>query len=209
MDAQSAGRYYNSPKPLRYHFALLPYLFRFLEGLPPHAKVLDAGCGNGFFSGKMLEHGYRVTGIDVSTTGIEVCRREYPDGIFHAAPVDSSRLPELIGTGFDAIVAMEVVEHLYSMKDFLENCRRVLSNHGSLVISTPYHGYWKNLGLALSGRLEAHLQPEIEGGHIKFWSRRSITRALETNGFQVTAFAGCGRWPHLWKSMLIKAVPRA
>jgi hypothetical protein len=39
-------------------------------------------------------------------------------------------------------------------------------------VSTPYHGYHKNLGLALSGKMDAHFTALWEGGHIKFFSIR-------------------------------------
>lgn len=203
---EPSGRYYISEEPRNYQFELTPVLFRLLANLPPGARVLDAGCGNGFFSGKMLERGYRVTGIDVSQTGIEICRREHPQGSFHQLGVGHPDLPSVIGDQFDAVVALEVIEHLYSMKEFLDGCKRVLSKKGILILSTPYHGYAKNLWLALSGRLDAHFQAGHEGGHIKFWSRRSLESVLLREGFHPDAFTGCGRLPYLWKSMLIRAV---
>ena len=80
-------------------------------------------------------------------------------------------------------------------------CRR----GGEIIISTPYHGYLKNLALALSGKLDAHFTALWDGGHIKFFSRNTLETLLVESGFEVTDFIGAGRWPYLWKSMLIKA----
>ena len=76
---------------------------------------------------------------------------------------------------------------------------------GTLIITTPYHGYFKNLALAAAGKLDGHFTVLWDGGHIKFFSRRTLTALLELEGFEVTAFCGAGRWPYLWKSMVLAA----
>jgi len=48
----------------------------------------------------------------------------------------------------------------------------------------------------------------VGGGHIKFWSRKTITQLLSENGFEVTEFSGVGRFPYLWKSMVIVAIKK-
>jgi 2-polyprenyl-3-methyl-5-hydroxy-6-metoxy-1,4-benzoquinol methylase len=199
-------RDYDSATSHRYHLELLPHLMNSLAELPAGARVLDAGCGNGFISGEFLKRGFRVLGIDVSESGINICRREYSTGQFEVASICDPDIKRIIGDEFDAIVASEVVEHLYSPAEFLDNCHSLLKKNGILALSTPYHGYLKNLLLALAGKLDAHLQADHEGGHIKFWSRRSLTKELEAHGFRIVRIVGCGRIPFLWKSMAVKAV---
>jgi len=74
-----------------------------------------------------------------------------------------------------------------------------------LVISTPYHGYIKNLALSVFDKWDSHHTPLWHGGHIKFWSRKTLTQLLEDNGFKVIGFSGVGRIPYLWKSMILIA----
>ncbi|TAF47005.1 MAG: hypothetical protein EAZ64_01050 [Sphingobacteriales bacterium] len=74
---------------------------------------------------------------------------------------------------------------------------------GELIISTPYHGYFKNLLIALTGNFDRHFTVLWDGGHIKFWSINTLTKLLEEKQFTVTKFVGCGRFPLLWKSMII------
>lgn len=76
---------------------------------------------------------------------------------------------------------------------------------GELIISCPYHGYFKNLVLAVTGKIDAHLTVLWDGGHIKFWRRKTLTKLLEEFGFEIISFKGSGRFPYLWKSMFIKA----
>ena len=84
--------------------------------------------------------------------------------------------------------------------------RKVLGDRrGEIIISTPYHGYWENLALALTNKMDSHFTALWDGGHIKFWSRRTLTQLLNEFGFEVTEFHGSGRLPLLWKSMFVRA----
>lgn len=203
--ASAIGREYASARLERHHKLLLPTLLRCLEGVPKGAQVLDLGCGTGFLSGELIARGYRVTGVDVSPSGIEIARRGYPGGSFHLASVTDPELPSIVGSGFAAIISVEVIEHLYSPAAFLSNCRALLDYDGLLIITTPYHGYVKNLATAVAGRFDHHFQPGSEGGHIKFWSKGSLTKSLKRHDFRLVDFHGCGRFPFLWKSMAVKA----
>ena len=175
---------------------------------PPARRVLDLGCGTGYISGRLIARGYQVTGIDVSESGIDLARQAHPQGQFHCCGVGDDGLEARIGGKFDAIVSVEVVEHLYSPAQWAAACYNLLCDNGTLIVTTPYHGYVKNLLLALTGRMDGHFQPLSEGGHIKFWSRRTLTRLLEQHGFHVVAFRGRGRLPGFWKSMILKAVKK-
>jgi len=84
----------------------------------------------------------------------------------------------------------------------------VLGPGGLLVISTPYHGFLKNLVLSIFNAWDAHLTALWCGGHIKFWSRKTLTTLLTENGFHVSQFHGVGRVPYLWKSMVVVARKR-
>lgn len=74
-----------------------------------------------------------------------------------------------------------------------------------MIISTPYHGYVKNLVLAVTGKLDNHFSALWDGGHIKFWSKKTLYRLLQEQDFEIEFFLGVGRLPLLWKSMLVKA----
>jgi len=63
----------------------------------------------------------------------------------------------------------------------------------------------KNVALALAGKMDDHYTALVDGEHIKFWSRKTLTTLLEEFDFRVTDFRGAGRLPYLWKSMLVRA----
>ena len=70
-------------------------------------------------------------------------------------------------------------------------------------MTTPYHGYLKNLALSLAGKWDHHHTALWHGGHIKFWSRRSLTKLLTAESFLHQQFLGVGRLPWLWNSMVL------
>ena len=102
----------------------------------------------------------------------------------------------------DLIICLEVVEHLFNPQLLVETARNVLKPGGHVIISTPYHGYLKNLALALFNKWDFHHHPERVGGHIKFWSSSTLRSLFEKDSFRAVQFRGAGRAPYLWNSMI-------
>ena len=167
--------------------------------------ILDLGCGNGFLANYLIKNGFNVYGTDASLEGITIAKNANPDRFF-LQDLSIGKLPiELQQFQFDTIISTEVIEHLYDPGGFIDFCKTLLPNGGELIISTPYHGYLKNLVLSIFNKWDSHLGPAWRGGHIKFWSKKTLSDLLISKGFKVVTFKGCGRIPYLWKSMLIKA----
>ena len=167
--------------------------------------ILDLGCGNGHLVNHLLNQGFNIYGTDASAKGIAIANQLNP-GRFFVQDLETDKLPEgLQNIGFDTIISTEVIEHLYNPEVFINFCKQALAKNGQIIISTPYHGYLKNLVIALFNKWDSHVDPLWLGGHIKFWSKKTLTRILENAGFTVTQFKGCGRFPYFWKSMIIKA----
>jgi SAM-dependent methyltransferase len=166
-------------------------------------RILDLGCGNGALAAYLSAKGFGVEGCDSSKDGIRIAKAAHPHIRFHLLPMEGNA--EDLGT-FDAVISTEVIEHLYLPRQLPRFASRVLSPGGHLVVSTPYHGFAKNLLLSVMNKWDHHHNPLWDGGHIKFWSRTTLTQLLHEEGFVVTAFLGVGRFHYLWKSMLLTAV---
>ena len=95
-------------------------------------------------------------------------------------------LPELRKIPFRTVISMEVIEHLHSPRTFAAFVRSILEANGGgrFILTTPYHGYLKNLSIALAGKADRHYSALWEGGHIKFWSRRTLAILLREAGFR-------------------------
>jgi 2-polyprenyl-3-methyl-5-hydroxy-6-metoxy-1,4-benzoquinol methylase len=171
--------------------------------LKPGARVLDIGCGNGFTAGQFYSRGCTVVGIDLSNEGIQHARRAHHGVRFELMPADDRVLQNLACEPFDLVVSTEVVEHLYAPRPYIAGCFAALKPGGRLVLSTPYHGYLKNLVLAVTGHFDIHADPLWDGGHIKLWSRKSLSALLAEAGFTCLQFQGTGRLPFLWMTMVM------
>ncbi|MES2485550.1 MAG: class I SAM-dependent methyltransferase [Bacteroidota bacterium] len=168
-------------------------------------RILDLGCGNGYLVNYLLSKGYDAFGTDASAEGVAIAKQTNANR-FYLQDLSTGKLPtELQDKQFDTVISTEVIEHLYDPAGFINFCKRCLAPGGEIIISTPYHGYLKNLLLSLFNKWDTHLNPMWHGGHIKVWSRNTLSKALTEAGFTVTGFTGCGRIPYFWKSMIIKA----
>lgn len=168
-------------------------------------SICDLGCGNGHITGRLAALGYHVTGIDASTSGINIARRAYPGVNFIESLIDRNLNQKLGLANFDLVISSDVIEHLYRPSDLLEAANSLLKPGGQLLIGTPYHGYLKNLVLAATGRMDAHFSSLHDGGHIKFFSVRTLSQLLRTHGFEGLSFSFYGRAPWLWKNMICHA----
>lgn len=163
-------------------------------------RVFDLGCGNGQIAGLLAGNRFDVVGVDTSESGIAVARGAYPKCRFEVASAYDD-LAARFGR-FPIVISLEVVEHLYEPRRFAQTLFDLVEPGGTAIVSTPYHGYLKNLALALSGRLDRHFTALWDGGHIKFFSIATLRTLLMEAGFRPVDFVRVGRIGPLAKSML-------
>ena len=84
----------------------------------------------------------------------------------------------------------------------LETVVTLLKPGGYLIIGTPYQGYLKNLALSILDGWDAHHTVAWDGGHIKFFSVKTLSTLVARHGFELMAFHYLGRAPWLWKNMI-------
>jgi 2-polyprenyl-3-methyl-5-hydroxy-6-metoxy-1,4-benzoquinol methylase len=180
---------------------LEPVIFRYIHNHNVRS-VLDIGCGNGAIDRDMAELCATVVGMDPSESGIEEAKKNCPKGKFYH--LDIYDAPEAISENeFDMVVSTEVVEHIFYPRFLPRFASKKLKKGGIFLLSTPYHGYLKNVAIAALGKWDNHHTVLWDGGHIKFWSRATLAKLLEEEGFELIGFHGCGRIPYLWKSMIL------
>jgi len=162
--------------------------------------LFEIGCGNGATADMLGQLGFDVTGVDTSISGIQIANKSFP----HLKLFQGSAYDDLVKKygRFPIVISLEVIEHLFYPRKFASTFYSLLEDGGMGVISTPYHGYLKNLALALTGKMDAHFSSLWDGGHIKFWSMRTLTSLLYETGFEDISFVRVGRIPFLAKSMI-------
>lgn len=204
---------YKDSAPIHHHAYLLPLLLEILAKrqatTTKSLRILDLGCGNGSLTNQLVLQGYEVTGIDSSKEGILIARQSFPNCEFIEGSVYNLPYREL-EHAFDVVISLEVIEHLLYPRELLRAAKRCLkSEQGLLILTTPYHGYLKNLILALTGHMDQHFTALWDGGHIKFFSVATLTKLLQEEGLADIRFQFAGRLPLLWKTMLCCSSPIA
>ena len=116
--------------------------YRFAETLASGRRILDAGCGAGYGTALLGQRAESACGVDLSLETLQWARREYAGGKASFEQADCSALPFRDGS-FDLVTAFEVIEHLPDWKGFLHEARRVLTDAGQLLVSTPNRVYYQ------------------------------------------------------------------
>ena len=202
MSNETAIDYHHADaEPPHGHQYLLPPSLKLIEQQKP-SRVFDLGCGNGSFVKKLGSLGIQAQGVDPSREGIE---RALGADANLKVEVGSAYEPlaERFGK-FPMLVSQEVIGHVYYPKKFARSVAELLEPGGTAIISTPYHGYLKNLALALTGKMDDHFTALWEHGIIKFWSVATLTQLFAEAGLKCEQVIRAGRVPALAKSMILK-----
>jgi 2-polyprenyl-3-methyl-5-hydroxy-6-metoxy-1,4-benzoquinol methylase len=182
------------------HGYLVQPLLDEIDRLKP-ARAFEIGAGSGYVASLLAERGIEITAIEPSESGVALARRHHPNVKMHAGSVYDD-LAKTYGR-FPLVLSLEVVEHLMYPRLFAKAVFDLLEAGGTAIVSTPYHGYLKNLALAITGKMDAHFTALWDGGHIKFWSIATLTSLMEEAGLRVERVVRVGRVPVLAKSMIL------
>ena len=188
--------------PQGHHAVLLPGLEAFLPKAPQ--RIIDIGCGYGQVTNWLHEKGHSVTGCDFAPGAIEIAKKSYPNVDFFVTDAERELPPNTPEGGFDGLVSVEVIEHLYDPMTAIQKMRNMIKPGGWAIITTPYHGYFKNLAISLVDGWDEHWMVDFPGGHIKFFSLKTLKTMLLDCGFIEPEYKLLGRVPLLRMQMVFK-----
>jgi 2-polyprenyl-6-hydroxyphenyl methylase / 3-demethylubiquinone-9 3-methyltransferase len=172
---------------------LIAHFNRDASGLRPFEglRLLDVGCGGGLLAEPMARLGFAVTGIDATPATIATARLHAEQSRlaidYRAVPVEDLAQS---GERFDAVLAMEIVEHVADLGAFLEATAAVLKPGGILIVAT------------LNRTAKAYLLAVVGAEHVLRWLPRGthewskfvrpseLAAGLRRNGLRAAEMTG-------------------
>lgn len=150
-----------------------------LADLPP-SKVLDLGCSSGLLSERIRALGHRVVGVD---------RESFPETLervdeFVAGDLENG-IPAEAGSGYDVVIAADVLEHLRQPERLMADIAKVVNSHGRVVISVPNFGHWYPRLRTAAGIFDYDQRGILDKTHYRFFTRKSLDRLVRNAGFEV------------------------
>jgi len=180
--ANKKGRYY--------------YNLDLIEG--ESLKILDYGCGWGFYSIELSSKGHQVTAIDFPNE-IEICNIAWDE--MKNVTFSTQKIKELPNDYFDVVLSSQVIEHVHNPGNYLHQINRVLKNDGKLIISTPNTinprfilpmfspNFLSNIMQKNNKTLSSY---EKSQDHIQAWDPMHFAKLLGSCGFQVEKYVPGG-----------------
>ncbi|WP_221633890.1 bifunctional glycosyltransferase/class I SAM-dependent methyltransferase [Nocardioides luti] len=154
-------------------------LLRWLASIAP-AKVLDVGCSDGQFAALAGAHGHQVTGVDL------VKHEGVAERVEHFVEADlNAGLPEAAGSGYRAIVAGDVLEHVVDPLRLLSDIAGRLADDGEVLVSVPNFAHWYPRARVVSGTFDYDQRGPLDHGHVRFFTRKSFERLIEQSGLRI------------------------
>ena len=166
------------------------------QHIPANSKILDVGCGDGHTSGVWLrDHGHDYIGVDISENAVRDAR---------SIDINAHRIEDVASLPFsdetfDAVVCIEVLEHLFAPQRALKEILRVLKpGRGVLIATVPNVAFWRlRLDFFLLGRWnpigDDHSAEEPwHDPHIRFFTVGTFKRLMMKTGFVSAKIGGHG-----------------
>ncbi len=153
--SEAAFPAYANPNPLASHlfWTRIRKVIELLETRAPLSAVLDFGCGGGVMLPFLGRAADRVAALDVDLSPLEQMRQlvQFPANLEVVNAGDQS-LDDLTPESFDAITALDVLEHVEDLPGTLSTLCGLLKPGGLLVVSGPTENLLYRIGRRLSGK---------------------------------------------------------
>ncbi len=155
--------------------------------VPERATVLDLGCGIGALGQFLKEtRGCTCDGVTLNETEATHASPHYRRVVMDN--LETCDLPAIFaGRRYDVIVCADVLEHLSRPEQVLTACREMLAPEGKLLVSVPNAGYCGLVIDLLHGEFRYREEGLLDRTHLRFFTRRSLTRFFHERHWSIEA----------------------
>lgn len=160
---------YLSPITIRRYHELLDEFEKYRKT----NRIIDVGCGIGYFLEVAKERGWEVYGTEYTDKAIEICENK---GInMKQGVLDSTNYPVEF---FDIITSFEVLEHINNPVEELASFNKILRTGGLVYFTTP------NFNSLLRYRLKEYYDVITYPEHLSYYTKKTITNLFKKSGFK-------------------------
>jgi 2-polyprenyl-6-hydroxyphenyl methylase/3-demethylubiquinone-9 3-methyltransferase len=183
------------------HFGKNPVSPRPLAGL----RILDIGCGGGLLTEALAKLGARMTGVDMAEDALAIAK-SHAKASKLATDYRASDIETVAESGatFDAVVAMEIVEHVADLPAFLEAAARCVRPGGALALSTLNRTAKSFLLGIVAAEYVLRLVPQGTHDWKKFVRPSELARHLRAAGLSVEDKSGIAVDPFTGRFRLVR-----
>jgi 2-polyprenyl-3-methyl-5-hydroxy-6-metoxy-1,4-benzoquinol methylase len=139
-------------------------------------KILDVGCGNGFFISILKNRGWDVEGLETDLKAVEFCKSQGLNA--KHGDLHTQNYPD---NTFDAVALAHVIEHVYDPVNLVKEIYRILKPGGQIILATPNSKSWMFNEKFNSNWFSLH-----SPGHVQIFNRKNLCSLLESYGFKIT-----------------------
>ena len=136
-------------------------------------KLLDVGCGIGYFLEIAIQRGWQVFGTEYTDEAIEICRKK--EISIHKGVLNPENYEE---ESFDIITSFEVIEHINNPIQELKNFYKLLRKGGLVYITTP------NFNSLLRYRLKSDYNIICYPEHLSYYTPKTLKKVFLNTGFK-------------------------
>jgi SAM-dependent methyltransferase len=151
--------------------------------LPPEGRILEVGCHTGYFSKALEQRGYQVVGVDCNADAVAAARMQGLDVC--DGDIEQPGFIERLGMQFDAVLLMDVLEHLRDPITVLVRLKSILKPGGRILCTGPNVAYWAVRKDLLLGRWNYGDTGILDRTHLRFFTADTWRRLLEGSGYVV------------------------
>ena len=144
-------------------------------------KILDVGCGQGFFASNIKGNNYK-TGVDFIPQD-DIINRNFD--VYYQFNLNDGLPKDLQDQKFDFILCLDILEHLIDYELVIKLLKNMINDDGSLIISLPnIANIYVRLNL-LFGRFPYLDRGILDRTHFHFFTLGSVKKLLKKHGFDI------------------------
>lgn len=164
---------------------LSPTHHQVIDWVPPGSRVLELGCSTGYIGRILIEEkGCTVVGVEVDPEAAAEARAQGLE--VHVGSLEDPAFRDALGTGYDVVIAADVLEHLASPPPVLEHFKRWLVPGGRAIVAVPNLATWSmRARLFFRGDFEYEETGILDRTHLHHFTWETLHKLVASQGWAI------------------------